>query len=81
MPQRISTLKKIMVVVAVVLLLPSMLASFNGNVPACEPPYCPNPCPAGYTDCTYDWVMESPTNFAFAMYLMSMGYTIIVCCN
>jgi hypothetical protein len=78
--QRISSFKTILAVVAIFLVMPGVLASFNGQVPACDPPYCPNPCPAEYTNCTYEWIMESPSNFALAMFLAAMGYTVYVCC-
>ena len=76
---RISSFKKVMAVVAVLLILPSILASFQN--PVCEPPYCDNACSEGHYDCTYDWMMSSPSNFALAMYLMMQGYTVLVCCS
>jgi hypothetical protein len=79
MSLHITPFKKVVAVVAIILLLPSILASFT--VPVCEVPNCPDECTQGTHDCTEWWVLQSPENFALAFFLTLLGYTILVCCQ
>lgn len=73
-----SALLKILIIVIIALVLPSMMSAMN---PACEPPYCQGACPSGTWDCTEDWIWSSWSNLQTACALWYAGYSILVCCN
>lgn len=79
MSLQLTPFKKVMAVVAIILVLPSVLASFT--VPVCEVPYCPDECSPGTHDCTEWFMMRSPENFALIFFLTLLGYSILVCCH
>ncbi|MFM2124362.1 MAG: hypothetical protein RL328_813 [Acidobacteriota bacterium] len=72
-----SVLAKLLLVVAIALILPSMLGALDV---ACEPAYCQSACPAGQYDCTTDWVFDSWANFQTACATWYAGYSLLICC-
>lgn len=75
--QKRSVLSKILILVVLALIVPSMFAQ---DV-ACLAPYCVNHCPAGTHDCTNWWMTASWDNFYLALGMIYMGYTPIACCH
>ncbi|MEP7353517.1 MAG: hypothetical protein ABI824_09835 [Acidobacteriota bacterium] len=76
-----STLPKMLALVLIVMILPSMVSALGIT---CVAPYCssgPYICPDFQTDCSSDWVNDSWDNFCTAVYMWAQGYTVVACCT
>jgi hypothetical protein len=75
--QKRSVFVKVIAAVLIALVLPTILAAGPGTM--CAPGYCSNGCPAGYYDCTTEWLWDW-SNFQLAMCMWASGYSVLACC-
>jgi hypothetical protein len=75
--KRTSVLHVLLAIVAVLLVAPATLSSYQ----SCEPPQCPETCESGTHDCTNEWCESSWEHWTTCMYLWANGYSVVVCCQ
>lgn len=76
-----SALTKIVALLLLVMMIPVAALAFTPGDIMCDPTACPEVCPTGSYDCTWDWITESWENFMLFYMVTSAGYNFTVCCE